>query len=547
MNEVLGSLTLGGYDSSKFTPNHISFPFSQSDYGTDFAVQINTITTGDTSLLTAPITAFLDSTVPYIYLPVAACDIFESTFGLLYNETSQLYLLNNTQHLLLQTQNPSINFTLSIPSSSSTSSETIDIIFPYAAFDLLAQWPLVDTDTRYFPLKRADNETQYVLGRAFFQEAYLVADYERSNFSLSACNWDASLASTLVPILPLRGPEKKTLGVGVYAGIAGGAVVLIILFVLAWWFWFRPMRKKQQAAELAAYTPLSPSHPNHPTQTGGYQKPELDSQEVSTYNSSTKSPLDLAQEVQGDSLDVIHELPAREEVAIEMTGFSKPHEMGVRHIDEPHDRVNRRWSWLSRSTNASRSPSEAAFEARRVGDDVVSSESGRGGRKEGKGGIYGSRAGEDTLSTLSSGMGSAVISPETGRSESLNTGNWRGSERRKVRGMYGPGSGEDTLSSISSGMGSAVISPETEERSGTLSPSGGSRSERENGRRRERNMYGSRPGDDTLSSISSGMGSAIITPETESEAGNSRSIPGRRNMLEDVERYQPYSNERNGP
>jgi hypothetical protein len=50
---------------------------------------------------------------------------------------------------------------------------SVDIVLPYAAFDLEASYPLVRHPTRYFPLKRAANDSQYTLGRAFLQEAYV--------------------------------------------------------------------------------------------------------------------------------------------------------------------------------------------------------------------------------------------------------------------------------------------------------------------------------------------------------------------------------------
>jgi hypothetical protein len=68
--------------------------------------------------------------------------------------------------------------------------QTIDVSIPYGAFDLTAQPPLVNTSTRYFALKRASNQTQYTLGRAFLQEAFLTVDYERHNFSLAQAIWN---------------------------------------------------------------------------------------------------------------------------------------------------------------------------------------------------------------------------------------------------------------------------------------------------------------------------------------------------------------------
>ncbi|KAK0751397.1 hypothetical protein B0T18DRAFT_426041 [Schizothecium vesticola] len=57
--------------------------------------------------------------------------------------------------------------------------ETVTVVLPYAAFDLVAKNPLVDETTHYFPLKRANSSKQYTLGRVYLQEAYLSIDYER--------------------------------------------------------------------------------------------------------------------------------------------------------------------------------------------------------------------------------------------------------------------------------------------------------------------------------------------------------------------------------
>jgi hypothetical protein len=158
---------LGGYDTSKFLPNNLTFGFGPED-NRELIVQLNKITTGDgDSLLPSSIPMLIDSTVPYIYLPIEACAEFEIAFGLTWDNSTQLYLLSDAQHTALQTQNPNITFTL----GNLTSSTNIEITLPYAAFDLTVSYPIVANSTRYFPLKRANDSSQYTLGRTFFQEA----------------------------------------------------------------------------------------------------------------------------------------------------------------------------------------------------------------------------------------------------------------------------------------------------------------------------------------------------------------------------------------
>lgn len=171
---VLGSLIFGGYDSSRFTPNNVTIPMS-TDVSRDLVVGVQSVTSTSGSstaehllLPSGGIFAFVDSELPYIWLPEDACSAFEHTFGLVWNSTSEMYLVNDTLHTQLQSKNISITFTLGVGKSGG---ETIDITLPYAAFDLTASPPLVEKTTSYFPLKRAANDTQYTLGRAFLQEA----------------------------------------------------------------------------------------------------------------------------------------------------------------------------------------------------------------------------------------------------------------------------------------------------------------------------------------------------------------------------------------
>lgn len=326
MNSVAGSLTLGGYDTSKFVPSNLSFPIGGLEF---LDVQIASITTDKgVSLLPSPIKAPLDSTVPFIYLPISVCSLFESTFGLTWNDTSQLYLVNDTQHTALQAMNPSITFKV----GPTNSSDTVDITLPYSAFDLTASRPLVSNASGYFPLRRAANATQYLLGRTFFQEAYVTVDYDRGNFSVSQCKWDSTLSQNIVPILPPGNStsnstaNSSTISTGAIAGIAsGGAVVAIVGIALLYLYYLKPRFKKKAAAELAA-NPIN-------RQESVIIKPELDGSTVEPQNKKHDGYEAVAQkvipaaEMGGTGMQTIYELAAREEVAAEMTGLSKAGEL----------------------------------------------------------------------------------------------------------------------------------------------------------------------------------------------------------------------------
>jgi len=196
--------------------------------------------------------SFIDSTVAEIWLPREACDRFQKAFGLLYDETTQLYFVHPAQHKLLEAANPNITFSLS-PAPSSE--KVVTITLPYAAFDMIAKPPYrgLTTEQRYFPLRRAANATQYTLGRTFLQEAYLTVDWERQNFSVSQNSWVANAPKQIMPIMsvnssllstskPSRGASVST---GAMVGIALGIILLIcVVGVLSFLLWRSNRRRK---------------------------------------------------------------------------------------------------------------------------------------------------------------------------------------------------------------------------------------------------------------------------------------------------------------
>lgn len=167
---MFGSLTLGGYDKSRFTPNNLSFDFADNSYR-DIVVGIQGISSEQSPdlLPDGGILAFVDSTVPHIWLPLAACQAFEKAFGLTYNDQSERYIINTTTHSRLLADNASITFNLGLTQSGG---DSVNITLPYGSFDLTASWPESNaTGDIYFPLRRAANASQYTLGRTFLQES----------------------------------------------------------------------------------------------------------------------------------------------------------------------------------------------------------------------------------------------------------------------------------------------------------------------------------------------------------------------------------------
>ncbi|KAH0403909.1 acid protease, partial [Aureobasidium melanogenum] len=290
---VYGSLVLGGYDQSKFEPTNLTIPFG-SDVSRDLLVGVQAITTSDDIELSESSQSFyalIDSTVAYLYLPEVICTAFEENFGLVWNDYYQYYLVDDDLHKKLLADNTEVTFTLG---QSTSGGQTINITLPYSAFDLELAFPYVANSTRYFPLKRAANDTQYTLGRTFLQEAYVVADYERRNFTVAPCVWQQNAASEIRTIFS---PDSKFSfdGNGKSSGISGGAIagivigVIAVIAILAAALWFlrrKKQQKKYAAVELeaksfaAAQTPSGPSSPIKEDPHAGVNTPtggELDS------------------------------------------------------------------------------------------------------------------------------------------------------------------------------------------------------------------------------------------------------------------------------
>lgn len=257
-------MTLGGYDSSRFVSNDLSFNFAP-DNERDLVVAIQKVTSSadgesDKDLLPSAVYAYIDSTVPQIWLPEEACKAFEDAFGLTYDNETELYLLDSDTHTKLSDMNPNVTFTLAQGLSGGT---TVDIVLPYAAFDMQATPPyqgLVE-QTYYFPLRRAANDTQYTLGRTFLQEAYLFIDWERETFNVSQCAWTEGTEAHIVAVRSANdtaasdasnGSSSSSggLGTGAIIGIAVGiAVAAVVAIIVAFFLWRRRRNAKRQAHE----------------------------------------------------------------------------------------------------------------------------------------------------------------------------------------------------------------------------------------------------------------------------------------------------------
>lgn len=260
IDDAAGSMVLGGFDERALSGHSIT-----ASIGADLELAVNgrSIVLSNTpfektlsithDFLSVPMT--LDSTVSQLWLPRDLCDSIEGALGLTYDDSTELYLVNETAYAKLRDLAPTFSFQLA---ADSVSNETTTITLPYAAFDLQMGPPTFNPAARYFPIRRTKGG--YILGRAFLQEAYLVVDWERSNFTIGPVNRQENRTRSIVSIqTPSEASQSHSLSTGAIVGIAiGAAVVVIALIAIVWWQIHARRRRKQAAVEAQLARPLSP-------------------------------------------------------------------------------------------------------------------------------------------------------------------------------------------------------------------------------------------------------------------------------------------------
>lgn len=179
-SQYWGALSLEITTPRVFFPNTASFPLAGND-SQSLVIGIESITASGTlrsnvTLLSRSIGALTDTTLPYLWLSLQLCQQFVTAFGLSWDVSTEMYLINDTIHQRLLNLEPSVTFTL----GTSPANQSINITMPYGAFDLQASAPIYPDGTSYFFLRRASNPDQYTLGRLFPQEAYRLVDFESS-------------------------------------------------------------------------------------------------------------------------------------------------------------------------------------------------------------------------------------------------------------------------------------------------------------------------------------------------------------------------------
>ncbi|CAA9959577.1 hypothetical protein PTMSG1_02994 [Pyrenophora teres f. maculata] len=261
-NGVPGNLVLGGYDRSRLKDQSVSITMPSAQ-NTSLAVGVNSILYKPDQNVEANTKSFtqrgfpatIDSTFPYLILPDNIIDSFVSNFSLGYDQISKLFTVNASSHA--NNLRVSAEVIMKISASADTdSNDFASIVLPYAAFDLQADFPLFSNQTRYFPIRRSENG-QFVLGRAFLQEAYIIVDYEHQNFTVAPAVFEQPMPNpSLVTIfdrshtgLPTAQDNNGRGGLssGAIAGIVVGIVAVFIIAAIGIFFLWKKRRASKKS------------------------------------------------------------------------------------------------------------------------------------------------------------------------------------------------------------------------------------------------------------------------------------------------------------
>ncbi|KAF2627451.1 acid protease [Macroventuria anomochaeta] len=262
-NGVPGSLVLGGYDKSRMARDGLSLPMPNNKnntlvvgvpsilYRPDQDVEANQYSF--TANTTGGFRANIDSTLPYLILPDWICDEFQKKFRLTYDNETNFYTVNSSAHNWNAQQNATVTFQLA--AGPLNSADLMNIQLPYDAFDL----QLSETGangTNYFPIKKSKDGV-YILGRTFLQEAYIIVDYERANFTVAPASNPNSLPKEDLKIIynttyhPGAGTPDSDGGLapGAIAGTVVGIVVAFAIAGIVAFCWWRKRKNKREVGQ----------------------------------------------------------------------------------------------------------------------------------------------------------------------------------------------------------------------------------------------------------------------------------------------------------
>lgn len=194
------------------------------------------------NMLMTSISALISSDIAEIWLPHTACSQLESAYGLQWNSSLNLYLLNQSQSDDLNRRKPIMQFQLA-PIASTDPLEAVAIDVPWNF--LMQNITIANQVYTYFAIRHAADESQFVLGRTFLQAAHLVVNHDNNSFLLRPARFPGNQKAIQSIDLDLR--KSTTVTPGIIAGAVVGCVLSLALVVCGI-FLYRKRRAETHAS-----------------------------------------------------------------------------------------------------------------------------------------------------------------------------------------------------------------------------------------------------------------------------------------------------------
>jgi len=192
-----GSLIFGGYDQNRIIGDILD---QEDDYTkaiplTDIGIRVvdgespwdfkskdGLLAANNASIGSAGLKVSLDGCSPYITLPKSSCDAITSHLPVDYNKDLGLYIWKEDDPKYSQIVSSASSLDFTFLAGSNTQHVTISVPFRHLNLTLTA--PLVDSDVQYFPCYTGPS-SQYTLGRAFLQDAFVGAHWDQKKWWLA--------------------------------------------------------------------------------------------------------------------------------------------------------------------------------------------------------------------------------------------------------------------------------------------------------------------------------------------------------------------------
>lgn len=273
-SNVTGSLTLGGYDSSRMLSDPIvedSNEFTLNSIGLGSVggyMYFGEPEPYDNQLTTPGTYVTINPGAPYMYLPRATCDKIAEFLPVHYDEAFNLYLWDKSDsafHDIVK----SLHFLSFGFASSNNRTQKINV--PFGVLNLTLSSPLVSEPTPYFPCSPLRDGQTATLGRAFLQAAFLAQNWHTNRVYLSQAPGPAyepeylrAIATDDTQLQPATNPptwqstwtqalppwddsdEGSSLSGGAIAGVVVGIIALLAIIAGAA-IWFTRRRKRRQS------------------------------------------------------------------------------------------------------------------------------------------------------------------------------------------------------------------------------------------------------------------------------------------------------------